>query len=98
MNEVWEDYVVLHFDYDGIRVDFDDKATTIHRKTEDGLIIIARNEKDERRIVDHLIKLGFYPAVVPGLPRGGLQLDVGDIEDWMIFIQEDLPNSNAWVG
>ena len=99
MRDVWEDYATLCFDYDGIKVGFDEIASTISRKTGDELLIITRDENAERQIVADLINLGFYPSSVQGLPHGSLQHAVGDPEGWMRFIQEDIPQlvRKGWV-
>ncbi|MBC7452957.1 MAG: DEAD/DEAH box helicase [Massilia sp.] len=91
----WDDYALLAFDYDGVRVSID-PSQQISRHTSAGYELIARDAALEEEASATLASLGFRapaPDTAPGAVQGMLQLAHGD--DWLRFTRQELPQLRA---
>ena len=94
----WDDYAVLGFEYEGLRIRLD-AAAEVTRHTGAGREVIVRNAGHELAAREALTALGFVaPPAGPDVPAPGM-LKLPHANDWVRFTRHDLPllREQGWL-
>jgi superfamily II DNA or RNA helicase len=90
----WAHYAVLDVLYRGTAADPRDPTPSVRRVEDGALVEITRDSATERAYLDRLQELGFRPAGEEAKSRG-VAFERPDPEDWIAFVQDDLPRLAA---
>ena len=94
----WNDYAVLGFEYDRLRIRLD-AAMELTRNTAAGREVIVRNAALEQAAHAVLAALGLMAPPAGLIPAAPGMLQLPDANDWLRFTRQDLPllGEQGWL-